>query len=264
MDDDMEFKVLSKSCNPEELVEELRNAISKRMLIIIVGKCSVDYIGRSESRLTEGERLIIIKQDGAFLVHRPTGHSPVNWQPDTSYIDVRQTDRGIEIIAFRRKPREIVRVLLSSIDFIGYGKLVDPGEFVMYLDELEIRDILYEHPEVIEEGLRFTEKEKKLDVGSIDLFGYDRSGRPVIVEIKRVTASREAVYQLLRYVESYQKAYGVRPRGILVAPQFTSSATEALERLGLEYRYINIQKLWSMKKKGIVESRGRSILEFLS
>jgi len=260
----MEFKVIYKPKNFHEVVRELKKAISNHMLVIIVGKCSVDYMGRSESRLTEGERFIVIKQDGAFLVHRPTGHSPVNWQPDTSYIDVRLVDHSVEIIAFRKKPREIVRVILSSIEFIGYGKLVDPGKFVMYLDELEIRDILFDHPEIIEDGLKFTEKEKKLDVGIVDLFGYDRRGRPVIVEIKRITASREAVHQLLRYVGAYQKSYGVKPRGILVAPQYTVSAIEALERLGLERKEINILKLWSMKKKSIEEGKGKSILEFLS
>lgn len=264
MVDFMDFKVIYKPRNFEMIIGELKKAISNRMLTVIIGKCSVDYIGRSESKLTEGERLIIIKQDGSFLVHRPTGHSPINWQPTTSYIDIRLVDHGLEIIAFRRKPREIVKVILSSIDFIAYGKLVDHGDFVMYLDEHEIRDLLFEHPEIIEGGLRFVEREKKLNGDSIDLFGYDHRGKPVIVEIKRVTATREAVRQLYRYVEAYQKLYGTRPRGILAAPQFTTSAIEALDRLGLEKKEINIFKLWSMKKRIIEEGKGRSILEFLS
>ncbi len=244
--------------------EVIRNAVAERKLVVIVGVCRVDYEGRSESKLTSGERIIVIKQDGAFLVHRPTGHSPVNWQPDTSRIEVRVEDSYLIITAIRRSPREIVRVYMDKVYAVLYGKLVDKGEFIMYLDELEIRDLLYSRPDIIEEGLRIIEKEKKLDVGSIDLFGYDRDGRPVIIEIKRVTASREAVYQLLRYVESYQRSYGVKPRGILVAPQFSQAAIEALARLGLEYRDINIQKLWRMKKSIEHAGRGRSILDFFS
>ncbi len=264
MADYMEFKIISKPSNLKEIVEELERAIAKQMLIIIIGKCEVYYKGRGESKLKEGERIIIIKQDGAFLVHRPTGYKPVNWQPDTSYIRVQLTNHGIEIIAFRKKSQETVKVVLDSINFVGYGKLVDTGKFVMYLDELEIRDMLYEHPEIIEDDIRFIEKEKKLDIGSIDLFGYDRDGTPVIVEIKRVTATREAVRQLHRYVEAYKRKYGVKPRGILVAPKFTASAEEALERLGLKKKEINIVKLWNMKKKSIEEGKGKSILEFLS
>ena len=87
----------------------------------------------------------------------------------------------------------------------------------------------------------------------------------MIVEIKRVTASKDAVLQLYRYVESYMKSYGVKPRGILVAPSLTQSAIEAANKLGLEYKQVNIQKLWEIKKQ-IYGSRlhaGRTLLEFL-
>lgn len=249
-----------------EAAKIIEESVGKRRLIVIFGKCSVDYEGRSESRLTEGERLIIIKEDGAFLVHRPTGYSPVNWQPDTSAIRVRVLDDGIlELTAYRLKPREIVRVLFSEINTIISGKLVDAGEFVMYMDESEIRDLLYERPDLLEEGMKFIEKEKRLPAGSVDLFGYDKNKRPVIVEIKRVTASKDAVLQLYRYVESYMKSYGVKPRGILVAPSLTQSAIEAANKLGLEYKQVNIQKLWEIKKQ-IYGSRlhaGRTLLEFL-
>ncbi|MGC8954452.1 MAG: endonuclease NucS domain-containing protein, partial [Desulfurococcus sp.] len=58
--------------------------------------------------------------------------------------------------------------------------------------------------------------------------GVDGNGRPVIVELKGVPASRETVLQLYGYVKSYEAKYGRRPRGILVAPSFSPSAIEAL------------------------------------
>ncbi len=252
--------------NVNEAAKVIEEGVARKKLTIILGKCSVEYEGRSESRLTEGERIIMIKEDGAFLVHRPIGYSPVNWQPDTSAIHVRILDNGsLEVSAYRQRPREIVKVVFSDIKAIIVGKLVDTGEFVMYLDEKEIRDLLFEKPDLLENGLRFVEKEKRLPVGSIDLFGYDKNSRPVIVEIKRVTASKEAVIQLYRYVESYSKVYGVKPRGLLVAPSFTPTAIETLNKLGLEYRTINIQKLWEIKKqmtKGKLVG-GKTILEYL-
>ncbi len=260
----MILEVYGADTSLEHLVDTIRNAIASRKLVIILGECSVDYIGRSESRLSTGERLIIIKQDGAFLVHRPTGHSPVNWQPETSAIEVKKSDKGIEITAIRRSPREIVRVYLNKIELVVISKLVDSGEFMMYLDEGELRDLLMYKPELIEDGLKIIEKEKKLPVGSIDLFGFDKNGRPVIIEVKRITASKEAVYQLYKYVESYYKNYGVKPRGILVAPGFTKSAIEALERLSLEYKQYSLQKLWNLKKELMNHRfKGRSILDYL-
>ncbi|ABN70393.1 protein of unknown function DUF91 [Staphylothermus marinus F1] len=246
----MMVKLIKTYINPtlSEALEIISKAVSSKELTIIVGECSVDYQGRSESRLTLGERVIIIKQDGAFLVHRPTGYSPVNWQPATSIIETRLDKDKLIIMAVRRKPRETIWVYLTRIYTIITGKLVDNGEFIMYMDEHEIRDILYEHPELIEEGLKIIEKEKKIGEGYADLFGIDARNTPVIIEIKRVTATREAMLQLYNYVQTYQKQTGVKPRGILVAPTITSSAIESAYKLGLEWKEINLQKIWKYRK----------------
>ena len=244
-----------------EYVEVLRKSIQRKELLIIIGECSVDYTGRSESRLTSGERIVIIKQDGALLIHRPTGYSPVNWQPTTTIIEAKDHSGKLVLTAIRDKPREIVNIYFNRIEMIIHGKLVDRGEFVMYMDELDMRDILFEHPELIEEGLRIKEKEKQVDGGSIDLFGYDKDNRPVIIELKRVTAGREAVLQLYNYVKAYMDKTGVKPRGILVAPSFTSSAIEALNRLKLEWKEIDLRKLWALKKER--EVKHTSILKYL-
>lgn len=247
----------------KEAAEVIKKGIQQRHVVVIIGRCSIEYEGRSESRLSEGERLIIIKEDGAFIVHRPTGYAPVNWQPNTSAIRVEPMGGMLVITAIRSSPREVVRVFFSEVKLVVSGRLVDTGEFIMYLDEHEIRDLLYEEPWIIEEGLRIVEKEKKLPIGSIDLFGYDSKGNPVIIEVKRVTASRDAVIQLYRYVGSYAKNYGVKPRGILVAPALTQKAVETAEKLGLEYKIVSIQKLWRMKKEKKTGVSGeKSILEY--
>jgi len=250
-----------RSSSLEDYAVVLRKCIEQREFVIIVGRCSVDYRGRGESKLASGERVVLLKQDGAVLVHRPTGYQPVNWQPSTSVIEVKVTGGALQITAIRDKPREVLSISFDRIDLLIHGKLEDSGEFIMYVDELEMRDILFEHPEIIEEGLKIREKEKQIDGGSIDLFGYDKEGRPVIIELKRVTADREAVYQLYSYVKAYMDKTGVKPRGILVAPSFTQSALEALQRLKLEWREINLKKLWSLKRAG--EVRQPSILEYL-
>ena len=250
-----------KCSSNNECVEIIKNAVRNKELIIIFGKCTVDYQGRAASKLTEGERFVIIKQDGAIIIHRPTGYSPVNWQPSTSVIEVVERDDRVVLTAIRNRPREIVWVYFSEIYCIIHGKLVDQGEFVMYMDEHEIRDILYENPELIEKGLRIIEKEKPIGNGYADLFGIDKNNVPVIIEIKRISASRDAVLQLFNYVKIYESKTGVKPRGILVAPNFTSSAIESIHKLGLEYKEINLQLLWKYKKAK--EIKHGTILEFL-
>ncbi len=253
--------------NPEirEAEEILRKALALKEVIVIVGSLSIDYVGRSRSRLTPGERIVIIKPDGSILVHRPTGYKPVNWQPDSKIIDVFTHDSEVLVIrSIRGKPREVLTMYFSSVKLIYTDKLVDRGEFAMYIDEHEIRDLLYKHPEIIEEGLRIIEKEKPLRNGYIDLFGVDNRGRPVIIELKRITATREAVLQLYNYVIEYEKTTGIKPRGILVAPSFSTKAVESLNKLGLERREISLQKLWrEYLKPSQTISRMQSLMDYL-
>jgi len=234
----------------ENLVETLKSAVNRRELIVIFGECRVDYEGRAASRLELGERVVIIKQDGAVLVHRPQGYSPVNWQPSTSVIEVTfKPNIGLVVHAVRDKPREYLTVVFTRVDLVAVGEYTDQAELTMYLEERDMRDILVENPWIIEDGLRVLEVEKPIGDGYVDIYGVDKSSRHVLVELKRITATREAALQLYKYVEDYKREHREMPRGILVAPSFAPTALETLTRLGLEYRYVDLKKLWDLYKK---------------
>lgn len=246
----------------EELASVLKSAIARRSLVVVFGECRVDYEGRAASRLEPGERVVIIKRDGALLVHRPDGYSPVNWQPSTATIEVAFKPRiGLLIHAVRDRPREYLTIVFTRVDLVVVGGLVDHGEFTMYLEERDMRDVLVENPWLIEDGLRILEVEKPVGDGYVDVYALDASGRHVLVELKRVTATREAALQLYKYVEAYKKERGETPRGILVAPSFAPTALETLAKLKLEYRYVDLKKLWELLKKK--SSRRTSLQEFL-
>jgi len=249
------------SGNLEEFVEVLRSAVARKSLIVVFGECRVDYEGRAASRLEVGERIVIIKQDGALLVHRPQGYSPVNWQPSTSIIEVTyKPSIGLVIHAVRDKPREYVTIVFTRIDLIVTGELIDHADFTMYLEERDMRDILVENPWIIEDGLRVLEVEKPVGDGYVDIYAVDKSNRRVLVELKRITATREAALQLYMYIEEYRKEYSETPRGILVAPSFAPTALETLTRLGLEYKYVDLKKMWELYKKKI--TRKTTLEEF--
>ncbi|MEM1643263.1 MAG: endonuclease NucS [Desulfurococcaceae archaeon] len=244
-----------------EALKFLKESIDLKRVTVIIAPCTVEYYGRGSSSLSLGERVILIKQDGALLIHRPTGYQPVNWQPATSSIEVKSGRGVIEITAVRNDPREVLVAKLSPPIKVLSCKLIDSAGFTKYLDESEVRDIILEHPEVLEDGLRIVEKEKVVGGLSVDLFGYDKNGNPVLIEVKRVRADREAVLQLFKYVEEYKKSSGVKPRGILVAPERSRGALELLKELGLEFKKVDLRKLWRLKAEE-VEGGSRSILEF--
>lgn len=251
----------------EEYREVLEKAVREHKLVLVLATCSVDYEGRGASTLGEGERVIVIKRDWAFLIHRPNGYSPVNWQPQSSVIDF-EVEGGLLIIkAVRSRPREIVTVRASDVSLVVVADMSDKAEFVEYVSEHEIRDLIARNPSIIGEELKITSIEKPVEPGFVDLYGIDSNNRIVVIELKRVTATKEAVNQLHRYVVAVKKSLGRRDvRGILVAPSITKSALEYLERLGLEYKQLNLKQLRRIleeeKKTKSEKKSGANLLEF--
>jgi len=252
---------------PLGLAEQiLRDAFSKRKLVTMFCSCSVVYEGRSATILGEGERLIIVKPDGAVLVHRPRGYSPVNWQPDSQVLEARLEEDTLILRSLRARPREVLEVRVTRVDAIIVAEgMVDNAEFQELIDEAEIRDALAKHPELIEPGLRVVAVEKRLgDAGYADIYGVDKEGRHVIIEVKRVTAGKSAVEQLKRYVEVFRRENPSAPiRGILVAPALTEPAQRLLEEYGLEYRRLDLRRVRKLLEEERRSSKQATLMRFV-
>lgn len=252
--------------NPKlrESVNIIKKALSSRKNLYMISNCSVDYIGRSSSHLDYGERLIIIKSDGALLIHKPTGHSPINWQPETSYIDVvfNREERVVLMKAIRTKPRETVTIKMSNIYLIVEAELHDSGSFYMHISEKEIRDIIASNPKILGEEFITIDIEKKVEPGFIDLYLKDLKGNVVVAEIKRFTARVDAVRQLKKYLDSLKKHLKTdKVRGIIVAPSITNKAYEILAKNKLEFKQINIKVLEEYATKR--QKTTRNLFDFI-
>ncbi len=226
-------------------VDKLQDLIRNRAWIAFIGLCLTEYEGRSASKTTLGDRLVIIKPSGSLIVHGPRGFKPENWQPDTSTITISGTGDIIVLKAIRKSPRETLVLKCNHIYTIMWLEEPIKGEFWMYLNEHEIRDAIASNPSIIEEGLVITRVEKPVEPGFIDLYGVDKNGRLVVIELKRVKAGSEAVHQLLRYIESFRKR-GVKVRPILVAPDFTESAIRLASVSGIELKTIDLRRLYEI------------------
>lgn len=81
----------------------------------------------------------------------------------------------------------------------------------------------------LEEGLVIIDggSERSVSSGRIDILAQDRSGNKVVIELKSVRASREAVGQVLSYMGDIQDEGHLPVRGILVAPEFDERALSA-------------------------------------
>ncbi|MDG6223634.1 MAG: endonuclease NucS [Candidatus Bathyarchaeota archaeon] len=223
----------------EQATEFIKNAVSEHKAVILVGKCWVNYKGRASSKLEPGERIVIIKEDGSVLVHRPNGYVPVNWQPAGCTFQVRTKDEAVRIRATRRKPLESLSVHFDVIFSVSAMKLVDHGEFSLHASESDMQKAILVDPSLLEEGFELISYEKKVDPGFVDVYGLDKNGTLVVVELKRKTAGRDAALQLSKYVDCIKNITNRELRGILVAPSLAKGVQTILTRLGLEYKSLD-------------------------
>jgi hypothetical protein len=88
--------------------------------------------------------------------------------------------------------------------------------------EADLQRALRANIEQVEPGLRLADggAEKKVDSGFIDILAAEASGRPVVIELKAVTARREVLGQIAAYMADVAEETGQPPRGILIAPEF--------------------------------------------
>ena len=93
--------------------------------------------------------------------------------------------------------------------------------------ENEFSDRLALRLDLIEDGLQLVQREYQTPAGPVDLLCVDEAGEPVIVEVKRVRATPDTVYQCLRYrdhLPAMEQWRGSAPRVVIVAPVLSKKA----------------------------------------
>ena len=217
----------------------IEKAFAQRRTLIVVGACTVNYVGRASSTLEPGERLLIIKADGSLLVHRPIGYEPVNWQPSGSIFHVAADAGALLVHAVRSKPRENVKIIFTSVLLVSALGLEDSGEFLLFASEDDMHRAILLRPQLLEPGFKPISWEKKVEPGFVDVYGEDKDGKLVVVEVKRKTAQKEAALQLAKYIEPIKARVNREVRGVLAAPGLGSGVQRLLVSLGLEFRALD-------------------------
>jgi RecB family endonuclease NucS len=237
----VKFKV-KENPSVEEASRILNDGLKKGAILIITACCRVFYEGRAKSNLESGDRAIIIKPDGSFLVHKSEKRNPVNWQPPGCTVKFKVKGDLLLIRSVRKNPKEILDVEISKTYMITYFIARDYEELDLIGSEEDMANfIFYENPEVIEEGFKPIAKEKSIPKGVIDILGKDKDGNMVVLELKRVKGSLDAVSQLKRYIDTLEEE-NKGLRGILVAPSITDNAMNLLEQYGLEFKEVHPPK----------------------
>jgi RecB family endonuclease NucS len=227
----------------------IEKAFAQRKTLIVAGKCQVHYSGRASSTLEPGERILVVKEDGALLVHRPVGYEPVNWQPPGCVFHVQTRENTLEIRGIRHKPRESVTVTFESVFMVSALSLLDAGEFLLHASEEDMHRAVLLKPSLLEEGFKPISYEKRVEPGFVDVYGEDKNGKLVVVEVKRKAAGKEAALQLAKYVDAIKGKANRELRGVLAAPSLGKDVQRLLATLGLEFKVLDPKKCAEVLRK---------------
>lgn len=230
----------------ESSIEYLNYALNKNETIVLAADCEIEYSGRAEAFLPQGERVILIKSDKAMLVHQPEGNAPVNYmKPGSSFSVIRGDDGNYCLNSRNLANKEFLTVKLFKIHFVNSHPLQDGHKIQLVGSEKDMSEMIYNNPELIEKGFKPYSMEEQTKYGFIDVFGQDKDGKVVIVECKRYCADLGAVQQLRRYVEKVQASKGIEAsqiRGFVAAPKITSNAEQMLKDWGFQFVAVNPPK----------------------
>ncbi len=254
----MKYKLLE---NPsiDEAYEIIDEGLRKKAVITIFACCKVIYEGRAMSQLDFGERFIMIKPDGCFLVHQERKVDPVNWQPPKSRARAIIKDGTLILESYRKTPKERLEVTLKKTHFINFAIALDYQELEIAGYEKDMGDMIMKHPTMIEAGFKPTAREYSTEHGFIDILGKDKDGNLMVLELKCRKAGINAVKQIKRYLNDfndenndYLKDIGAEKkeiRGLLVAPSIGEDAKELLEEENIEFKAIEPPKELKSDKK---------------
>lgn len=244
-----ETEVLLARPSLVDAYELVKKALDQRKFVVLVGQCHVKYDGRASSTLSQGERLIVAKSDGAVLVHRPSGYEPTNWQPSGCSFKTTYVKPHMTITAIRGEPRETLSIVFDSITSLAVYDLKDDGLFSMYVSEEQMKQAILLRPALIDSRIRAIASEKQYgDAGFTDIVAEDSEGNLVVIEIKRTSAGREAVLQLARYLKEINRDAHRPTKGILVAPSLRKGAQTLLASMKLDFRQISPEKCYDVLK----------------
>ncbi len=251
--------------DPEAAVAAAKAAFRDGAMVTVQAECEVTYEGRTSGYLGPGDRVLVAKPDGTFLVHQPTGHEPVNWMPGGGRVSARESEGDVVLLARRTNPTERVEARLLAVHGLTRFDARDGATYEESGTEAEMHAFIEANPDALEEGLRIVEHERETKYGFVDFFAVDADGVPVVVEVKRIQATLNHFDQLQRYVSLYEEgeapeeprrggfaADNEEVRGLLVAPSASDRVKRALRDNDLEFVQLSE---FGLDAKGATEAK---------
>jgi RecB family endonuclease NucS len=201
---------------------------------LIVARCTASYTGRLTTNLPEGVRLLMVKEDGTFMIWSDGGGSsvkPLNWMTPPTVVE--EGDGRILVRKRAGRSEDCLEIRLAEVLSDVTHEMGEAAGLEKDGVERDLQEELAARPGALGEVLHLVRREWPTDIGPLDLMCRDGDGGWVAVEIKRI-AGIEAVEQLTRYLERIRlDPARVECRGVLAAQRFRPQAVTLAETRGI-------------------------------
>src|SRR5919205_1884437 len=137
---------------------------------LIVARCEVLYSGRLDARLPEALRLLMVKDDGSFMVHADTGgYKPQNWMTPPTVIE----EEPGRIVVRKRGGEDRLEITIAEVVSDTTHDMGEAAALEKDGVERHLQELLADAPEWCGEGLRPARRGRPADIGPVHLMCRD-------------------------------------------------------------------------------------------
>ncbi|MCT2089127.1 MULTISPECIES: endonuclease NucS [Micrococcus] len=208
---------------------------------LVIARCSVTYEGRLRAHLPPAVRLLMVKADGAVLIHSDGGsYKPLNWMSPPATLRIAEpsaelAEEGVvqvwSVQATKSDDRLVIHVFEIHQE-MSQDLGLDPG-LVKDGVEADLQRLLADQITTLGEGYTLVRREHMTAIGPVDILARDADGATVAVELKR-RGDIDGVEQLTRYLELMNRDPLLAPvRGVFAAQQIKPQARTLAEDRGI-------------------------------
>lgn len=211
------------------LTDMLESYILNNTPFLLYANCNVKYEGRASSFLTDGNYLVIYKQDGSLQIHGANKIQPRNYQGSNSKIEIiNKTIRSIN-------KRELIDIGINDVMCLQRLDDWSVKDITITKTEKDLVDKLERNWEqLINIKCNQLIREFTTEFGPVDIVGIDEKGIKHVIEVKRRKATVKDVMQLRKYLECINESIGY-----IASPQIGDKALVYLNNLGYQYLKIS-------------------------
>ena len=212
---------------------------------IVVASCSVIYTGRGDTKLPQGVRALIIKDDGSISIHNDKSNKPINYMGKDN-VHTESIIDDITVWHFDTRKENLQVHIHELISDTNFELDIDDAGLIRDGTEDQLQAWLADNVWVFGPGCTLVSREYPTGAGPVDILIRDENGTPIAVEVKRI-AMLGAVDQANRYVEALRQIEGFEnTKGMVAALDIRPNTIKLAERRKIEC--VTIPSSWRTEK----------------